>query len=252
MSLVQGLAVRVTSVGEELPIRQVAAAADRLRTATGLLAATLRASADAPPTPLLVAAGDHLEHAAGAMRRARDELDHYLAAAVGVTTGEHFTPLTVHPSDSSPIGKFTDRSDLWTERVDHLTGLRGTPVPERIESTVEELLRDVVRRTRAGDRTGLRDRLAAAPAATGLALAPLAADLLRRADTPAAPPARLRDLLPHLDPLTPLEILARAARRPVPPRDPEVDGPAHPVDPAVAGPVLLALLIADEKATTDA
>ena len=88
MSLVQGLAHRVNAVGAGLPIGLVTAAADRLRRATGLLAATMHASAAPPPTPLLVAAGEHLDTAAGALNRARDELDRYLTtvgvAAVGV------------------------------------------------------------------------------------------------------------------------------------------------------------------------
>ena len=45
MSLVQGLAHRVNAVGAGLPIGLVTAAADRLRRATGLLAATMHASA---------------------------------------------------------------------------------------------------------------------------------------------------------------------------------------------------------------
>jgi hypothetical protein len=84
VSLVQGLAHRVNAVGAGLPIGLVTAAADRLRRATGLLAATMHASAAPPPTPLLVAAGEHLDTAAGALNRARDELDRYLTT-VGVT-----------------------------------------------------------------------------------------------------------------------------------------------------------------------
>jgi hypothetical protein len=142
---------------------------------------------------------------------------------------------------------------FWIDRIDRLTDRGDATPPERCESTVESLLTAVVTRSRAGDRAGLRDTLAAAPAATGLALAPLAADLLRTtmsadfaADRRAAL-ARIGDLLPGLDAVTPLEILARAARRPVPPRDPEADGPAHPVDPAVAGPVLLAGLVTEDE-----
>ena len=123
---------------------------------------------------------------------------------------------------------------------------------------MDDLLVAVVRAAQAGDRAGLRATLVAAPAATGLALGSLAADLLRErvgTDFPAvrrAGLARIGDLLPGLDAATPVEILSRVCRRPVPPRDPDADGPAHPVDPAVAGPVLLAgLLAADGQDAAD-
>jgi hypothetical protein len=244
VSLLQGLAIRVHAVGDGLPIGQVHAAADRLRTATGLLAATLHESA---PTPLLVAAGDHLDVAAGALHRARDELDRYLAA-VGLATAVPVPAAAAGGAvDRPPVESFS----FWADRIDVLTDRRGTPRPERREdSTVDGLLVEAVRRAQAGDRAGLREALAAAPATTGLALAPLAAELLReRAGTGFAAVrrsalARVADLLPGLDPATPLEVLTRALRRPVPPRDPDADGPAHPVDPAVVGPVLLAGLLA--------
>ena len=252
MSLVQGLAHRVNAVGAGLPIGQVTAAADRLRRATGLLAATMHASAAPPPTPLLVAAGEHLDTAAGALNRARDELDRYLTtvgvAAVGVAAVR--APATFFAADDLPRRPSAEQTSFWADRVDLLTDLRGTARPERADGSVDDLLVAVVRAAQAGDRAGLRAALVAAPAATGLALGSLAADLLRErvgTDFPAvrrAGLARIGDLLPGLDAATPVEILSRVCRRPVPPRDPDADGPAHPVDPAVAGPVLLAALLA--------
>ena len=248
MSLVQGLAHRVTAVGAGLPIGQVTAAADRLRRATGLLAATLHASAAPPPTPLLVAAGEHLDTAAGALNRARDELDRYLTT-VGVGAGQVLAAATLSTTDDLPRRPSAEQTSFWADRVDLLTDLRGTARPERAEeTTVDDLLVAVVRAAQAGDRDGLRATLVAAPAATGLALGSLAADLLRErvgTDFPAVRRtalARIGDLLPGLDAATPVEILARACRQPARPRDP--DAPAHPVDPAVAGPVLLAALLA--------
>ncbi|MCW6004687.1 hypothetical protein K1W54_08830 [Micromonospora sp. CPCC 205371] len=262
-SLLHALAYRIQEVGEELPIGQVASAADRLRSAHGLLAWVTQASATVAPTPSLTAAGEHLDHAAGAMLAAREALTGYLQS-IGLPREAVPPPDRDWRAALAPAGPRRTRREqeppklgnFWAEAIDRLTDQTGDQTGARGGGALSspELLHRCARAALAEDRGKLRRELIGAGPAVGLGLsavgaAPLrylAAELLghppQAEDLPevrrAALP-RVRPLLPAVDEVVVDELLARACHAP----PPTVEAPVHPVDSAVTGAVLVAALL---------
>ena len=127
--------------------------------------------------------------------------------------------------------------------MDLLTGYAGVARPA-VEGT-GDLLDRAVRAALAGDRDAYRTTLVTAAAQAGLALAPVTAELARDLSTSAAVRqaalAAVAPLLPALDPAVAHTVLARACRDVPPP--PRTGAQAHPADPAILGPVLVAGLL---------
>ncbi|GLH95657.1 hypothetical protein [Phytohabitans aurantiacus] len=259
-SLLHALAYRIQEVGEELPIGQVASAADRLRSAHGLLAWVTQASATLAPTPSLTAAGEHLDHAAGAMLAAREALTGYLQS-IGLPREAVPPPDRDWRAALAPAGPRRPRREpepptlgnFWAEAVDRLTGQSGHR-PDKGAMGAPELLHRCARAALAGDRGKLRRELIGAGPAVGLGLSAVAAAPLRylaaellghppqAEDLPAVRRAalpRVRPLLPAVDEIVVDELLARACHAP----PPKVEAPVHPVDSAVTGAVLVAALL---------
>jgi hypothetical protein len=255
------LGYRIQVVGEGLPVGQVAAAADRLRSAHQLLAWVSQSSNTLTLTPALIAAGDRLDHAAGAMLAAREALAAYLVSiglpreSVPPPDREWRAALTVstrppRPRDEPP----PVLTDFWADRVDLLTGESGVR-PEGTVST-PELLHRCARAVLAQDRRRLRRELVAAGPAVGLGLAAVAPAVIRHlvatltGHAPQEPdlPLVRRTVVPRLRPLLPKlpapetvdELLARACHAP----PPDHHRPAtHPVDSAVTAAVLVGVLL---------
>ncbi|MEJ3747211.1 hypothetical protein WEI85_28495 [Actinomycetes bacterium KLBMP 9797] len=273
-SLLHALAYRLQEVGEELPVGQVASAADRLRSANGLLAWVMHASAtrSPTPTPALTAASEHLDHAAGAMLAAREALTAYLISIglprdpVPPPDRDWHTVLAPPPErrrnpapDPKPLANF------WSARVDHLTDRRSctghahlpdlAPDNRKIgAATSAELLHLCAAAVRAEDRSRLCRDLSSAGAGVGLGLSAVAPAPLRflAAELVGRPPSeedlprvreavlpRIRPLLPTVDEVVVEQLLARACHAPPPPSDEET----HPVDRAVTAAVLVAVLL---------
>jgi hypothetical protein len=281
-SLLHALAYRIQEVGEELPIGQVASAADRLRSAHGLLAWVTQASATAAPTPSLTAAGEHLDHAAGAMLAAREALTGYLQS-IGLPREAVPPPDRDWKAALAPAGPRRPRREpepptlgnFWAEAVDRLTDQSRTQTgthgedrrwSPRLQPGSEddrdkgatgapELLHRCARAALAEDRGKLRRELIGAGPAVGLGLSAVAAAPLRylAAELVGHPP-RAEDLpevrravFPRVRPLLPAvdEIVVEellARACHAPP--PQVEAPVHPVDSAVTGAVLVAALLA--------
>ncbi|MEH1125098.1 hypothetical protein [Micromonospora sp. CPCC 206061] len=259
-SLLHALAYRILQVGEELPIGQVASAADRLRSAHGLLAWVTQASATAAPAPSLAAAGEHLDHAAGAMLAAREALTGYLQS-IGLPREAVAPPDRAWQAALAPAGPRRPRRELeppalgnfWAEALDRLTGQSGHR-PDKGARTSPELLHRCARAALAEDRGKLRRELIGAGPAVGLGLSAVTAAPLRHlaAELVSHPPRaedlpevrratlpRVRPLLPAVDEVVVDELLARACHAP----PPDVEVPVHPVDSAVTGAVLVAALL---------
>jgi hypothetical protein len=268
------LADRLRTIGEQLPIGQVAGAAGRLRTASGLLAWVMHASSHPTGAPSLSIAGEHLDRAAGAMLAAQEALSAYLVA-IGLPRDAvprenrdwhaALAPARPAPPPRRP-GEEPQLAHFWADRIDELTDQVGAARADRDKAATSsaELLHRGTARALDGDRDRLRRELAAADPAVGLGLAALTSPLLRHLaaelvdhpprpeDLPAvrrAAAARLGKLLPKLAPGVAEEQLARAchAVRPEEVRRAERDkerDPCHPVDAAVAGVVLVAGLLA--------
>ncbi|BCB84633.1 hypothetical protein [Phytohabitans suffuscus] len=262
-SLLHALAYRIQEVGEELPVGQVATAADRLRAANGLLAWVMRASATPAPAPTLTAAGEHLDHAAGALLAAREALAGYLVS-IGLPRDAAVPPpdrdwhAALAPAAprrvaaDAPPPKLTH---FWADRVDELTERSGSRPEHGAESTVD-LLHRCAKAVPDEDRGRLRRELAAVDPAVGLGLSAVAPAPLRflaarlldhppsKEDLPALREEllpRVRKLLPAVDDIVVDELLARACYAPPPERD--EDRPTHPVDAAVAAAVLVGVLL---------
>lgn len=261
-SLLHALAYRIQEVGEELPVGQVATAADRLRTANGLLAWVMRSSATAAPTPTLTAAGEHLDHAAGAMLAAREALAGYLVS-IGLPRDAVPPPDKDWHAALAPAAPRRPAADagppalthFWADRVDELTERSGSRPERGAESTVDLLCR-CAKAVPDEDRGRLRRELTAVDPAVGLALsavapAPirfLAAEMLghppSKEDLPAVRKEllpRVQKLLPALDEIVVDELLARTCYAPPPER--EEDERTHPVDAAVTAAVLVGVLL---------
>ncbi|MEV4416377.1 hypothetical protein [Catellatospora sp. NPDC049609] len=275
MSLVQDLADQLRVAREELPLPQVSAAAERLRTATGLLAWVLHHSTTPVSVPDLSRAVERLDHAAAALRVAQDRLDEY-ALALGMPVDAHGRPDEAwHAVPAQPVrGEATGSSDCrladwWGERVALVTGEEfsaGTLTADRADAAQSsvELLRRCVQAAHDGDRRRLHRHLAAAGPAVGLGLSAIAPPLLRQLamDLVGYPPrledlARVRraalplpaELLPQLPPDAAGEIVARICHtRPQRTAD---RGPVHPVDSATAAALLVAALLRANGRTAD-
>jgi hypothetical protein len=213
VSLLHALASRVETVRSDLPMAEVSVATGRLREATALLAATLESSAASSAAPLLASATSHLDAAAGALGRAGDELDRYLAS-VGLLSGA----ASVVVSGSCP----------WADRIDVLTGQVGAARP----AVDPKLSVDLVL------AAAVRQALVVAPPSVGWALGARAAGLLGVAE-PAlvrrGAADRLPVLLPGLSASAGSALVCRALRLPAP------SVSAHAADVAAVGVVLVSV-----------
>ncbi|GAA4675293.1 hypothetical protein Prum_029790 [Phytohabitans rumicis] len=257
------LAYRIQEVGEELPIGQVATAADRLRSANGLLAWVMQASATHAPAPTLTAAGEHLDHAAGAMLAAREALTGYLLSiglprdAVPPPDRDWHAALAPAAPRRPPAAPGPPTlTHFWADRVEVLTDDSGRHPDKGAESTAD-LLHRCARAVIDEDRTRLRRELVAVDPAVGLGLSAVAAAPLRflAAELVGHPPStpdlpgvrraalrRVRTLLPAVEEVVVDELLARTCHAPPPRREP--DERTHPVDAAVVAGVLVGALLA--------
>jgi hypothetical protein len=261
MSLLQDLGSQLRGAATGLPVTELAAAADRLRTAVERLAAIRHESSRGIGVVPLGHAVDHLEHALRALLVAQEDVGAYLVA-IGLTSDAVVTPptrgrpATAASGDATPVGSEPAEAmpAWWPVRVDKLTGYQPEPAAASDGSAAgdsTELLKRVAAHT---GRDGLRTELRRVPAATGLGLAALAPTALHRlaaeilghppgpADLPALRSAAggpVRDLLPNLDPTVGEVLLARVCRVPGPASSP----PAHPADSAIAGGVLTGVLL---------
>jgi hypothetical protein len=263
MSLIEELGTRLRASSDELPLGELAAALDKLRAGSALLAWVRQQSVHQIGVPELSGAIEHLEHAAHALLVAQDNVAGYLTAiGLGVDVppppGEAPPPAPEAPPVTEPTGGPAVAPRLgrwWAERVGFLTDGPAQDVPARNGSTSEDLLREVARHTRAGDRAGLREELAGVPAPVGLGLSAIGATILHRLATqllghqPAAAdlPTLTRTarepvlaLLPKLPPEMVDTLLARVCR--VPPKE-VPDTPPHPADSAVTTGVLVGVLL---------
>ncbi|MEV4621261.1 hypothetical protein AB0J74_21465 [Asanoa sp. NPDC049573] len=225
MSLLHALASRVETVRTGLPMAEVSVARGRLSSATALLAATLESSAASTAAPLLASATSHLDAAAGALWRAGDELDRYLAS-VGLV------------SDAAAV--VVSGSCPWADRVDVLTGQVGAARPAVVGSlSVDAVLAAAVRAAAGGSAVALRQALVSAPPAVGWALGARAAgmlgvvspELVRRGAAD-----RLAALLPGLPAAAGSALVCRALRLPAP------SVRAHAADVAAVGVVLVSVV----------
>jgi hypothetical protein len=251
MSTVQDLADQIRVTREELPVVQVAAAAERLRMAGGLLARVMRSAGEPARVPQLGSASERLDTAAGLMRSAQEALEAY-ALALGIA--------------ADPIPDVGPPTEWWSERVRALFGRDRIPDPSTMEPGGSSI--DLLKRIASAALRGLPERvhreLAGAGAAVGLGMAAVAPPLLRylAADLVGHPP-RLEDLarvrraalvhvalLPNLPIEAADEVVSRVCRanaqrgsdRP----------PTHPVDAAAAAALLVAgLLTATNRDSAD-
>lgn len=261
MSLIQDLGARLHAADADLPLAELVGALDKLRASATLLAWVRQQSNNPMGVPELSGAIEHLEQAAHALHVAQDSVTGYLAA-IGLGTEPDQPPGGVAPPPppvpeapppDTPGSAAPRLRRWWAERVAFLTDGPPEPTEEVTGTTTDELLRRVARRTRAGDREGLRRDLESAPAPVGLGLAALAPALLHRLATellghdpvPADLPALTRTarepvlaLLPKLPPELVDALLSRVCR--VPPATDPV--PPHPADSAVTSGVLVGVL----------
>src|SRR5438552_7215169 len=262
MSILEELGARLRSTSEELPVRELSGAADRLSQATELLAWVRQESSHPLGVPVLAGAVEHLEHALAALLSARGQVAEYLSvlglpseSTIVATPREG--PVVVAPRPPEPeLGPEDGPAPLtrwWSARVDELTGCTGAEAPTGDGAPDSaDLLRRVARHAGAGDRARLRAELTRAHVPVGLGLAAITPAALRRlaAETLGHEPraddlrrlldvtaTRLRELLPNADERTAAVLLGRpCAAAP--------DGTAlHPADSAVAGAVLTGLLL---------
>jgi hypothetical protein len=263
MSLIQELGAQLRATSDELPLGQVTAAMEKLRSATEILMWVRETSVDPIGVPQLGNATEHAERAAAALRVAQDAIATYLTA-VGLTgdasappPGEWRAALEKPSTEAAPEGAPPPEKlgPWWQRRVTELT---GEPAPEESgdKTDTAELLRNVASGVRAGDRARVGRDLHSVNASTGLALSAvtppvlhrLAGDLLghepRPEDVPrlrTAAEGRVRSLLPGTSPAVLETLIDRICRVPV------TSGarPAgHPADNAVTASVLTGVLLA--------
>jgi hypothetical protein len=255
VSLVQDLADRLRVTRDDLPVAEVAGAAERLRTAGNLLAWVMHQSSQPAATPSLGAAAGHLDLAAAALRVAQDAIDDY-CCSLGITTEiypDHRLP-AVPTQVQRSSGVDTQLSDWWSTRIGELSGY-DTAAKSEGATTSAELLRLVAKAALSNDTKSLHQHLVDAGPAVGLGLAAVAPPLLRHlASEFAGHPPRLEDLarvrraalplaaevLPELTPDPAEEIVARVCHA-QPQR--KAAQPNHPADVAVASALLVAGLL---------
>jgi hypothetical protein len=222
VSLLSQPAAGLPGTGAGLPLPEVRRAAQEVDTASRRLAAAL--AAHPAPVPVLGAALEHLDSAAGALLLAQHAIQGYLAAIGAPSTG---APSTV----DEPV-----RSNWWVERVVQLT--KHTPTLRDPAGSAAELLAAALRPAQAGDRAGFAEVLASAEPTIGLGLAGLTAPLIERYAAELADPSpaldTVEDLLPALPDGLAEALLARTPDRP---------WDNHPADPAIAGTGLVAGLL---------
>lgn len=271
MSIVEELGAQVRAAADELPVGLVGQALDRLRAAGDRLRWVRQESVDPLGVPELSAATEHAETANHVLRVAQEQLANYLTAiGLGGQAAPGAAP-TREPVMDQPQGEIgqpapgaatsDDPGPLrrwWALRVSELTG--GAPgqatEPDRRVTDAGELLRQVARDIRSGDRGRLHSGLRDVDANVGLGMAALAPPVLRDLATdllghpPRSPDLpRLRrelsdavhDLLPGLPPTVLDTLLTRVCRMPPTPTPP--DQRPHPADPAVTAGVLTGLLL---------
>lgn len=262
MSLVQDLFDRLRATRDALPVAEIAGAAERLRTASGLLAWVTHESAHPTSAPTLGAAAGHLDHAAAALRVAQDALDAY-CLALGMPHESY--PDTRVPSLPVQRAERVDGqlSDWWRVRLAQLSGCDPDPGDDGAKSS-NDLLQLCATAALDHDTERLHRHLVAAGPAVGLGLAAVAPPLLRHLGTDlVGHPPRLEDFarvrraaLPLVTEVLPAlaadiaeEILARVCHA-RPQRQPTA--PAHPADVAAASALLVAgLLKATGRTATD-
>jgi hypothetical protein len=265
MSLVHQLNQRVRTAADGLPVEPLRDAVARLHRASHALGWAGQAMPAAGGLPRLGAAIDHAEQAAGALRTAQDALADYLVAALGIPTTGPVPAVAAGP----PPREWTEPAPAvgwWPARVDSLTGYEPEPVDATTAGDGAEVLRRVAAHVRGADSDGLRRELRVLEPSAGLRLGLLAAPLIHEGGArllghrpgPAdqarlrrATEAAVRANLPGLPDAALAALLARACRAPVHPEgagslDASRPRPgtfaAHPVDLAVGGAVLAAVL----------
>jgi hypothetical protein len=270
MSLLEDVADQLRTTGEHLPIVEVAAAAERLRMAGGLLARVVHTSTNPAGVPTLAAATERLEHATRAMLVAQRALRDY-AVALGLpryAVPAEYRRWRAAPAPTPRAGRRPELSDWWAERIAEITEGQPRPVSHPAQTSAD-LLHRCTASALAEDRDRLRRELCTAGPAVGLGLAAITPPLLRfLAAALVGHTPRIEDLatvrraaLPAVGPLLPgapagvaEELLARTCHAP-PQRNPG-SAPHHPVDTAAAGAVLVAALLratgrsADDLATS--
>lgn len=253
MSLVQDLADRLRTTRDNLPVAEIAGAAERLRTATGLLAWVMHQSSRPDVVPSLGPAAGHLDHAAAALRVAQEEIDSY-CRALGLEGDSHpDTRLTAVPMQVKRA-EDAQLADWWSARVAELSGLDDPGSKQPAESS-HELLQQCVEAALDNDVAHLHKRLTGAGPAVGLGLAAVAPPLMHQLSTDlVGHPPRLEDfarvrracipmvgqILPRLASDVAEEIVARVCHA-RPQRQPSA--PTHPVDVAAASALLVAALM---------
>jgi hypothetical protein len=276
MSLVTDLAGQIRLAREELPVAQVAAAAERLRMAGGLLAWVMHSTGETARVPQLGAASERLDAAAGLMRAAQDALEAYTSAlgvpADPVGDGPLLVAAIPNPRNGSQL------NDWWAERVRELAGRdaldevvtpAGNGKPSSMStSDAAPSSTDLLQRLASAALNGLPARLhrelTNAGPAVGLGLAAVAPPLLRHlaAELVGHSPrledlARVRraamvhvGLLPNLPGEAAEEVVSRICHAAF---QRNADrGPTHPVDAAAAAALLTAgLLSATQRDAAD-
>ncbi len=253
MSLVQDLADRLRVTRDDLPVAEVAGAAERLRTASSLLAWVMHQSSGPTVAPSLGVAASHLDHAAAALRVAQDAIDDY-CCVLGISMYSD-GPAPVVPTQVHRVtGVDTQLSDWWSTRISELTG-QSTDSRSDGAPTSAELLRLVAAAALDNDAKRLHRHLVNAGPAVGLGLAAVSPPLLRRLATDlVGHPPRLEDLarvrraalplpaevLPDLTPDPAEETIARVCHA-QPQR--KASQPNHPADVAVTSALLVAGLL---------
>jgi hypothetical protein len=278
MSLLQELGAQLRATSDDLPTGLVAAAMDKLRSATDLLRWVQEESSKDLGVLRLGHATEHAETAAAALRATQDAVEAYLmvlglSGTPGTAPGQEWRtemrreerPERAARPDEPPAEKVESLGPWWQQRVAQLTGESPPGGPDRPElgeqADPSDLLRRIAAGVRAGDRARLGRELHAVNASTGLGLSAvtpqllhrLAGDLLghepRPEDVPrlrTAAEGRVKALLPGTQPDVLETLLDRICRVPLrQQQEKRGDRPAgHPADTAVTASVLTGVLLA--------
>jgi hypothetical protein len=279
MSLLQELGAQLRATSDDLPTGMVAAAMDKIRSATELLRWVQDESSSDMGVQRLSHATEHAETAAAALRAVQDAVEAYLGAlglsgTPGAAPGQEWRTALRREEDGDGKPRAGDAESgepveslgpWWQQRVAKLTGEAapaGRDGPETGKpADASELLRRIAAGVRSGDRGRLGRELHAVNASTGLGLSAvtpqvlhrLAGDLLghdpRPEDVPrlrTAAENRVRALLPGTPPGVLETLLDRICRVPLDQQQQRRgDQPApHPADSAVTSSVLTGVFLA--------